>query len=127
MALFGNSDTAHRLPEYRVAAIAQLDLEKHMKETPLAVDRPGHIEWIVTEDDDGNHVAQGVIRVPVTMVFAPAEKEGEDPIIQRVIVNGKRKYDARVKEEEWHDSNYGIDVKKAEVDSVLRYRKNIKG
>ena len=91
MALFGNSPTAHRLPEYRVAALASLDLEEHMKDNPLVLDRPGHIEWMVTEDEDGYLTAHGAIRVPVNIVFAPATEEGADPEIERVIVNGKRK------------------------------------
>lgn len=79
MALFGNSSTAHRLPEYRVAALASLDLEEHMKDNPLVLDRPGHIEWMVTEDEDGYLTAHGAIRVPVNIVFAPATEEGADP------------------------------------------------
>lgn len=47
--------------------------------------------------------------------------------IERVIVNGKRKFDRRVEEEELHDKNYGLDVKKAQSESFMRYRKNIKG
>ena len=43
------------------------------------------------------------------------------------IVNGKRKFDRRVEEEELHDKNYGLDVKKAQSESFMRYRKNIKG
>ena len=127
MSLFGNSATAHRLPEYRVAALASLDLEEHMKDNPLVLDRPGHIEWMVTEDEDGYLTAQGAIRVPVNIVFAPATEEGADPEIERVIVNGKRKFDRRVEEEEYHDKNYGLDVKKAQSESFMRYRKNIKG
>ena len=118
MALFGNSPTAHRLPEYRVAALASLDLEEHMKDNPLVLDRPGHIEWMVTEDEDGYLTAHGAIRVPVNIA---------DPEIERVIVNGKRKFDRRVEEEELHDKNYGLDVKKAQSESFMRYRKNIKG
>ena len=127
MALFGNPPTAHRLPEYRVAALASLDLEEHMKDNPLVLDRPGHIEWMVTEDEDGYLTAHGAIRVPVNIVFAPATEEGADPEIERVIVNGKRKFDRRVEEEELHDKNYGLDVKKAQSESFMRYRKNIKG
>mgnify|MGYP003291113446 CR=1 FL=1 len=127
MALFGNSSTAHRLPEYRVAALASLDLEEHMKDNPLVVDRPGHIEWMVTEDEDGYLTAQGAIRIPVNIVFAPPTQEGDDPEIERVIVNGKRKFDRRVEEEEVHDKNFGLDMKKAQAESVVRYRKNIKG
>ena len=41
--------------------------------------------------------------------------------------NGKRKFDRRVEEEELHDKNYGLDVKKAQSESFMRYRKNIKG
>jgi hypothetical protein len=126
MALFGNSPTAaQRLPEYRVAALASLDLEQHMKEKPLAVDRPGHIEWMVTEDEDGYLVAQGAIRIPVNMIFAPAQEEGGDPTIERVIINGKRKFDARAKEEDKHDKNFGIDVEKARAESFVRYRNDI--
>ena len=125
MALFGNSSTAHRLPEYRVAALASLDLEEHMQEKPLVIDRPGHIEWMVTEDEDGYLVAQGAIRIPVNMIFAPPAEEGADPVIERVVVNGKRKFDARAKKEDAHDKNYGIDVEKARVESFARYRSNI--
>lgn len=127
MALFGNSPTAHRLPEYRVAALASLDLEEHMKDKPLIVDHPGHIEWMVTEDEDGYLTAHGAIRIPVNMVFAPSEVEGEDPEIERVIINGKRKFDKRAPEEVVHDKNYGVDVKKAQAESFVRYRKNMEG
>ncbi|MEI3376816.1 MAG: hypothetical protein V8R08_03125 [Coriobacteriales bacterium] len=126
MALFGNSTTAHRLPEYRVAALASLDLEEHMKDSPLVLDRPGHIEWMVTEDEDGYLTAHGAIRVPVNIVFAPPAEEGADPEIERVIVNGKRKFDRRVGEEELHDKNYGLDVTKAQAETFVRYRKNMK-
>lgn len=125
MALFGNSSTAHRLPEYRVAALASLDLEEYMKEKPLVIDRPGHIEWMVTEDEEGYLMAQGAIRIPVNLVFAPPAQEGADPIVERIIVNGKRKYDARAKEEDKHDKNFGMDVEKARTESFMRYRKNI--
>lgn len=125
MALFGNSPTAHRLPEYRVAALASLDLEEHLKEKPLSVERPGHIEWMVTEDEEGYLTAHGAIKIPVNIIFAPAVEEGADPEIERVIINGKRQFDRRVDEEEVHDKNYGLDVKKAQAESFVRYRKNI--
>lgn len=125
MALFGNSSTAFRLPEYRVAALASLDLEEHMQDKPLVIDRPGHIEWMVTEDEEGYLTAHGAIRIPVNIVFAPPTGEGKDPEIERVIVNGKRQFDRRVKEEEQHDKNYGIDVEKARRESFARYRSNI--
>lgn len=126
MALFGNSPHAERLPEYRVAALASLDLEEHMQENPLCIDRPGHIEWMVTEDEEGYLTAHGAIRIPVNIVFAPPAAEGEDPEIERVIVNGKRKFDRRVQEDEGHLENYGMDVEKAKADSFKRYRNNMK-
>lgn len=125
MALFGNSSTAHRLPEYRVAALASLDLEEYLQENPITIDRPGHIEWMVTEDEEGYLVAQGAIRIPVNMIFAPPAAEGADPAIERIVVNGKRKLDVRAKEEEKHDKNFGVDVRKAQAESFVRYRKNI--
>lgn len=125
MALFGNSESHKRLPEYRVAALASLDLEEHMQEKPLEVNRPGHIEWIVTEDDDGYYVARGVIRIPVEMYFAP-DPEGGDPEIERVVVNGKRQFDKRVGEEEEEETNYyGVDAQKARAQSFVRYRSNM--
>ena len=127
MALFGNSPTAHRLPEYRVAALASLDLEEHMQENPLKIDRPGHIEWMVPEDEDGYLVAQGAIRIPVDMIFAPPANESSDPVIERIVINGKRKFDARTKDEEQHDKNFGIDVKKAQAESYVRYRSKLDG
>lgn len=127
MALFGNSSTAHRLPEYRVAALASLDLEEHMQETPLVIDGPGHIEWMVTEDEEGYLTAHGAIRIPVNMVFAPPAEEGADPAIERVIINGKRVFDARTPEEEVHDENFGMDVRKAQAENFVRYRNNLKG
>lgn len=126
MALFGNSSTAHRLPEYRVAALASLDLEEHMQETPLMIDRPGHIEWMVTEDEEGYLTAHGAIRIPVNMVFAPPAEEGADPMIERVIINGKRVFDARTPEEEVHDENFGMDVRKAQAENFVRYRNNLR-
>ena len=124
MALFGNNDSDRRLPEYRVAALASLDLEEHMKENPLEVARPGHIEWIVTEDDDGYYVARGAIRIPVEMYFAPKE-DGSDPEIERVVVNGKRQFDMRIVEEEEVDTDYGIDKTKARAQSFVRYHRNM--
>lgn len=126
MALFGNSSTAHRLPEYRVAALASLDLEEHMQETPLVVDRPGHIEWMVTEDEEGYLTAHGAVRIPVNMVFAPPAEEGADPTIERVIINGKRVFDARTPDEEVHDENFGMDVRKAQAENFVRYRNNLR-
>lgn len=125
MALFGNSSTAHRLPEYRVAALASLDLEEYLQENPITIDRPGHIEWMVTEDEEGYLVAQGAIRIPVNMIFAPPAEEGADPELERIIVNGKRKFDTRAKEEVKRDKNFGVDVEKARAESFVRYRKNI--
>lgn len=125
MALFGNSPTAHRLPEYRVAALASLDLEEYLQEKPITIDRPGHIEWMVTEDEEGYLIAQGAIRIPVDMIFAPPATEGADPAIERIVINGKRKLDARTKEEEKHDKNFGVDVEKARAESFVRFRKNI--
>ena len=124
MALFGNSESHKRLPEYRVAALASLDLEEHMQEKPFEVNRPGHIEWIVTEDEDGYYVARGAIRIPVEMYFAPSE-DGGDPEIERVVVNGRRQFDKRVVEEEEETSNYGIDEQKARAQSFVRYRSNM--
>ncbi len=127
MALFGNSSTAHRLPEYRVAALASLDLEEYLQENPMSVDRPGHIEWMVTEDEEGYLVAQGAIRIPVNLIFAPPAAEGADPAIERIIINGKRKLDARAKEVVEYDKNFGVDVEKAQAESFVRFRKNIDG
>lgn len=123
MALFGNSESGKRLPEYRIAALASLDLEQHMKETPLQVERPGHVEWIVTEDEDGYYVARGAIRIPVEMYFVPNEGE-EDPEIERVVVNGYRKFDKRVVEEE-ESNDYGINKDAARAQSFVRYRSNM--
>lgn len=125
MALFGNSPHAHRLPEYRVAALASLDLEEHMKDNPMVVSSPGHIEWMVTEDEEGYLTAHGAIKIPVNIVFAPPAEEGADPEIERVIVDGKRKFDRRAPEEKQHDPNYGIDVERARVESYNRYRSNM--
>lgn len=127
MALFGNSSTAHRLPEYRVAALASLDLEEYLQEKPLSVDRPGHIEWMVTEDEEGYLTTHGAIKIPVNIVFAPPAEEGADPVVERVIVNGKRVYDARTADEEVIDENFGMDVRKAQAENFVRYRNNLKG
>ena len=96
-----------------------------MADNPLIVERPGHIEWMVTEDEEGYLTAHGAIRIPVNIVFAPPAAEGLDPEIERVIVNGKRKFDKRVKEEERHVENYGIDVDRARMESYTRYRSNM--
>lgn len=125
MALFGNSPSSHRLPEYRVAALASLDLEEHMSVKPLMIDRPGHIEWMVTEDEDGYLTAHGAIKIPVNIVFAPPTEEGADPEIERVIINGKRMFDRRVPVEEEIDPNFGIDVERARTESYTRYRNNM--
>lgn len=125
MALFGNSSTGHRLPEYRVAALASLDLEEHLQENPMVVDRPGHIEWMVTEDEEGYLTAHGAIKIPINIVFAPPTEEGADPEIERVIVNGKRVFDRRAPVEEKIDPNFGIDVERARTESYTRYRNNM--
>lgn len=125
MALFGNSESGKRLPEYRVAALASLDLEAHMQETPLEIDRPGHIEWMVTEDDDGYLTARGAIRIPVEMYFAPSD-DGSDLELERVVINGRRKMDKRVVEEDDPAANnYGIDTTAAQAQSFVRYRSNM--
>lgn len=95
-----------------------------MQEKPFEVNRPGHIEWIVTEDEDGYYVARGAIRIPVEMYFTPAE-DGGDPEIERVVVNGRRQFDKRVVEEEEETNNYGIDEQKARAQSFVRYRSNM--
>ena len=126
MALFGNSDSGKRLPEYRVAALASLDLEEHMQENPMEIDRPGHIEWMVTEDDDGYLTARGAIRIPVEIYFKPTD-DGSDPELERVVINGKRRFDSRVEEEEESAAanNYGMDETSVLAQSHIRYRKSI--
>ena len=125
MALFGNSSSDKRLPEYRVAALASFDLEEHLKENPLTVDRPGHIEWMVNEDDEGRLVARGAIRIPVELYFIP-EEDGENAEVERVVINGKRQFDTRVEEEEEEDNTFGIDMTRARTQSFNVYRNSMK-
>lgn len=123
------------IPYYRIIALANLDLEEHMKENPKMLDSPGRVKWDV-EETDYHYVAKGVIRIPVQIYFSKPENPEEDPEIRRVIVQGKREFDARLEEledaEQFEDVNqqggkFGMDETKIEAENMSRYRKKLRG
>ena len=109
-------------PSYRIAALATLDLDDHMEKSPVEITEPGDIKWKVTREGS-YYVARGMIEIPVEMYFLDSP-ESNDPVIERVVVNGKRKYDARdVPEEE--EPDYGIDKDVVQAQSFVRYKSNL--
>lgn len=124
------------IPYYRIIALANLDLEEHLKENPKMLDSPGRVKWDV-EETDYHYVAKGVIRIPVQIYFSKPDDPEEDPEIRRVIVQGKREFDARLEEldnaEQFEDVNsaangsHGMDETRVEAENVSRYRKKLRG
>lgn len=109
-------------PNYRIAALATLDLDDHMKDNPVEITKPGDIKWDVTHE--GNYyVARGMIQIPAEMYFLD-DPDSNDPIVERVVINGFRKFDARdVPEEE--EPDYGIDKDVVQAQSFVRYKSNL--
>lgn len=131
----GEDDMAKKeIPYYRIIALANLDLEEHMKENPKMLDSPGRVKWDV-EETDYHYVAKGVIRIPVQIYFSKPESPDQDPEIRRVIVQGKREYDARLEElenaeqfeNEKSGEDLGIDETKLQAQNMSQYRKNLRG
>lgn len=127
----------NKIPNYRIIALANLDLEEHLKENPRMLDSPGRVKWDV-EETDYHYVAKGVIRIPVQIYFSKPEEEDVDPEIRRVIIHGKRVFDARLEEMEDAEqfeslengsqtNKHGIDETKVQAENMSKYRKNLRG
>lgn len=109
-------------PNYRIAALATLDLDDHMDKEPVEINEPGDIRWKVVREGS-YYVARGMIEIPVEMYFVDTP-EASDPIIERIVVNGKRRYDTRdVPEDE--EPDYGIDKDVVQAQSFIRYKSNM--
>lgn len=120
------------IPAYRIIALANLDLEEHMTDHPLTISGPQRVKWDV-EETDYHYIAKGTIRIPVEIYFSKPEGE-EDPEIRRVIIAGKRKFDARLDELDEEEKaerspkkkNYGLDENKVHAETFVHYKKNLK-
>lgn len=111
-------------PEYRVAATATVDLREHMEKNPHKVITADNITWEVDRDEDGLYVAKGDLTVPVEMRFKLNEETGE-LIKQRVVIDGKKRYDVREHKPKDFDPLDTVDVDEARVQAFSRYNKNI--
>ena len=99
-------------PEYKIWAMANLDIKEHMAERPWVVDDPGKVKWDV-EYDNGKYIASGKIKIPVTMVFVqdPDGEEGE-LIKDHVEISGQCVYDSRgniMDDLDFYDPIHGVD------------------
>lgn len=118
----------NKIPAYRIIALANLDLEEHMTEKPLTISGRQRVKWDV-EESEFHYIAKGTIRVPVEIYFNKPEEEDVDPEIRRVIISGKRVFDARLDEIDGEEApkDYGIDAAKTEAELFSRLRGNLKG
>ncbi len=118
-----------KIPDYSIIALANLDLEQHMTEKPLVIEGKQRVKWDV-EEEEYHYVAKGTIHIPIEMYFSKPE-EDEEPEIRRVIVAGKRKFDARLEEldeDELIDKqpkDYGLDEQKVRSETFAQYKSNI--
>ncbi len=120
----------HKIPDYRVAAFASLDLKQHVSENVGNFQFEKcvqDIDWKVGHEK-GYYVAEGELRVPMKMYFTAQDDKEDALFVERVVCNGKRLFDARVDDEEDEDDpNFGIDVDSARAESFVRYQSNIGG
>lgn len=126
-----------KIPNYRIVALANLDLEQYLKENPRTVDAPGEVEWEV-EETDYHYVAKGSIEIPVELYFGKTEGQDGNPEVRRVIIEGKRVFDARLDEGEdpiggsadesaRSQLTHGVDETKVQAENMNRYRKDLRG
>ena len=120
----------HKIPDYRVAAFASLDLKQHVSanmENFHFEKGVQDIDWKV-KHEKGYYVAEGELRVPFKMYFTAQDDKEDALFVERVVCNGKRLFDARVDDEEDEDDpNFGIDMDSARAESFVRYQSNIGG
>lgn len=115
------------IPDYQIIALANLDLSEHVDENPMVLKGGQRIKWDV-EETPYHYIAKGVIRVPVEMYFSKPEDPDTEPEVRRVIVAGKREFDARLEEideEVEEKKTYGIDESAARAESFVRYKKSM--
>ena len=118
-------------PEYRVSAYASIYLKEYLRENPYVIDYPRDIEWEVTRSGD-YYVATGDIKTTVKIHFL-SDETGEHLTEERVSVNGKRVYDARLDEpdiagaEAEAESGDSVESEENRIRSEMfaRYRRNI--
>ena len=122
----------NKIPAYRIIALANLDLEQHIDEKPLTITGRPHVRWEV-EETPYHYIAKGVIRTPIEIWFGKTEGD-EEPEVRRVIISGKRRFDARLGEiaEDAPEADeglkdYGVDKDAARAESFNRYKKTISG
>lgn len=118
------------IPDYQIIALANLDLSEHMDENPMVLKGGQRIKWDV-EETEFHYIAKGVIRIPVEIYFSKPEDPDTDPEVRRVIIAGKREFDARLEEIDEDDvksqekKTYGIDESAARAESFVRYKKSM--
>ena len=111
-------------PEYRVAACATVDLRENMEEDPLEIITPDNITWEVEKLDDGEYVAKGNLAVPIEMKF-DLEPETGRLVKQKVVIDGKKRFDAREQEKKTFDPLSTVNIDEARVQAYSRYRDNM--
>lgn len=119
------------IPAYRIAALANLELGKHLEENPHELSEVQSVEWDVSKTDY-RYVAKGEIRVPVELYFSKPDDSEEEPEVRRIIINGKREFDARLDEvDDGEDkdvpASYGVDEGAARAESFSRFKKGLSG
>ncbi|MGI6032384.1 MAG: hypothetical protein ACOX69_03115 [Coriobacteriales bacterium] len=124
------------IPAYQIIALANLDLEKHLEDHPLTIQGQRRVKWDV-EESEYHYIAKGTLRIPIEIYFSKPDGD-ETPEVRRVIVDGKRRFDARLEElsedereelerEEGKKQTYGVDEDKLRAENFVHYKKNING
>ena len=116
--------------DYQIIALANLQLEKHLTENPLTLEGAQRVKWDV-EETEFHKIAKGTIRLPVEIYFTNP-KDGEEPELRRVIIAGKRRFDARYDEvgkeqngKSRSERIAALDETAARAESYTRYRTNM--
>ena len=94
-----------------------------MEANPHKIITADNITWEVTRDSEGLYVAKGDLSVPVEMRFK-LDDNGE-LIKQKVVIDGKKRFDAREQEEKTFDPLSTVNVDEARVQAYSRYRDNM--
>ena len=79
-----------------------------MEKNPHKIITADNITWEVTRDSEGLYVAKGDLSVPVEMRFK-LDDNGE-LIKQKVVIDGKKRFDAREQEEKTFDPLSTVNV-----------------
>lgn len=123
---------AHKdVPAFRVAAQANISLNDYLADEPLVLSETSGVDWDVSSTDY-HYIAKGYVQVPVELWFSTAEDDESELELRRLIVAGKREYDARLEEvqaagEAAAPSGSTLNEAAVRAESLSRYLKRIGG